>query len=134
MAVPASRYQPSVRLFPAQLPEVQYLAEDQVRLVRGKGEVKFKGKLYYIGQAFGGLPIAFRPTQQDGCFELFFSWKKIGFLDLQDPLIKTTYRPALCRPKASLQRAGAIFGPSLSPQAWTKNRAPEPHLLPADLP
>jgi transposase InsO family protein len=128
LAVPASRYRPSARLFPAQLPQAQYLAEDQVRLVRAKGEVKFQGKLYYIGQAFGGLCIAFRPTRQDGCFELFFSWKKIGFLDLHDPLIQNTSRPALCRPGGHLQRADAIFGPSLSPQAGTKNRALNPHL------
>lgn len=134
LAVPASRYQPSVRLFPAQLPEVQYLPEDQVRLVRAKGEVKFKGKLYYVGQAFGGLPIAFRPTKQDGCFELYFSWKKIGFLDLADPLIQHTYRPALCRPMAGARRAGALFDPSLSPQAWTKNRAPQSNLRSADPP
>lgn len=98
LAVPASRYQPSERVFPAQLPQIEYLAEDQVRLVRTKGEVKFKGKLYYVGQAFGGLPVAFRPTNQDGHFDLFFSWKKIGWLDLHDPLTLSTYRPALCRP------------------------------------
>ena len=106
LAVPASRYQPSERLFPAQLPQIQYLAEDQVRLVKAKGEVKFKAKLYYIGQGFGGLPIAFRPTKRDGCFDLFFSWKKIGFLDLHDPLLKTTYRPALCRPIPSQSTSG----------------------------
>ena len=55
------------------LPEVQYLREDLVRLVRTKGEVKFKGHLFYVGQAFGGQEVAFRPTDQDGCFDLFFS-------------------------------------------------------------
>ena len=32
---------------------------------------------------FGGLEVAFRPTPEDGCFDLFFGWKKIGYLDLR---------------------------------------------------
>jgi hypothetical protein len=54
---PASRYQASSRLLPAKLPEPQYLDSDQVRLVRSKGEVHFKGYSLYAGQAFAGLPI-----------------------------------------------------------------------------
>ena len=83
LRVPACCYQPSQRAMAPRLPEVQYLAEDLVRLVRTKGEVKFKGHLFYVGQAFGGQQVAFRPTTNDGCFDLFFSWKKIGRLDLQ---------------------------------------------------
>jgi transposase InsO family protein len=83
LRVPACCYQPSLRAVPDKLPELQYLQEDYPRLVRSKGEVKFKGHLFYVGQAFGGLYVAFRPTLSDGCFELFFSWKKIGFLDLR---------------------------------------------------
>jgi len=83
LRVPACCYQPSLRAVPDKLPELQYLQEDYPRLVRTKGEVKFKGHLFYVGQAFGGLYVAFRPTLSDGCFELFFSWKKIGFLDLR---------------------------------------------------
>jgi transposase InsO family protein len=102
LAVPASRYQPSVRPWPGQLAQPDYLDDDQVRLVRSKGEVKFKGKLYYLGQAFSGLAVAFRPTNQDGYFELFFGWKNIGFLNLHDPQTQQASRPALCRPFTEL--------------------------------
>ena len=43
MEVPASRYRPSLRAMPAKLPALEYLAQDQVRRVKTKGEVKFKG-------------------------------------------------------------------------------------------
>jgi hypothetical protein len=66
------------------LPEVQYLSEDLVRLVRTKGEVKFKGTSFTSARPLvGGQEVAFRPTDKDGCFDLFFSWKKIGHLDRQ---------------------------------------------------
>jgi transposase InsO family protein len=83
LRVPASCYQASLRAPPHKLPELQYLQEDFPRLVRTKGEVKFMGHLFYVGQAFGGLHVAFRPTPADGCFDLFFGWKKIGYLDLR---------------------------------------------------
>jgi hypothetical protein len=83
LRVPACCCQPSLRAMAPKLPEVQYLSEALVRLVRTKGEVKFKGHHFYVGQDFGGQEVAFRPTDKDGCFDLFFSWKKIGRLDLQ---------------------------------------------------
>ena len=96
LAVPASRYQPSTRPWPNTIQLPQYLQGDEVRLVRAKGEIKFKNKLYYVGQAFGGLEVAFRPTDRDGYFDLFFGWKKIGALDLNDPSLALQYRPPLC--------------------------------------
>src|SRR5262252_4269855 len=80
---PASHYQPSARSMPANLPELEYLQGDLVRRVRAKGEVRFKGHWLYAGQAFAGLPIAFRPSQQEDCFEVFFSWKRIGQVDFR---------------------------------------------------
>ena len=96
LAVPASRYQPSTRPWPKTIQLPQYLPADEVRLVRAKGEIKFKNKLYYVGQAFGALEVAFRPTDRDGYFDLFFGWKKIGALDLNDPSLALQYRPPLC--------------------------------------
>jgi hypothetical protein len=63
--------------------------------VRTKGEVKFRGHLFYVGQAFGGLEVAFRPTPEDGCFDLFFGWKKIGYLDLRRAPKDKRYRLCL---------------------------------------
>jgi hypothetical protein len=49
MEVPLSRYRPSLRAMPEKLPELEYLAQDEVRRVNTKGEVKFKGHLLYVG-------------------------------------------------------------------------------------
>jgi transposase InsO family protein len=82
MAVPASRYQPSHRRYPEQLPAIEYGPSDIVRKVRSYGHIKYAGREYHLGKAFGGLPVALRPTTTDGLFEVFFCQHRIGTLDL----------------------------------------------------
>jgi transposase InsO family protein len=84
MAVPASRYQPSQRRYPEQLPAIEYGATDIVRKVRRFGHIKFEGREYHVGSAFYGLHVALRPTISDGLFAVFFCNHKIGKLDLRD--------------------------------------------------
>jgi hypothetical protein len=74
----------------------QYLQGDEVRLVRQKGEIKFKGKLYYVGQAFTGLEVALRPTDRDGYFELFFGRKKSALWTSTIPPLPNNAAPLLC--------------------------------------
>jgi transposase InsO family protein len=83
---PASRYRPSLRTFPARLPALEYLPDDHLRTVKSKGEITFKNHFFSIGKAFIGLPVALREASSDGCFEVYFSWKKLGSLDLSSPL------------------------------------------------
>jgi len=84
MAVPASRYQPSHRRYPEQLPAIEYGPADIVRKVRHFGHIKYEGREYHVGSAFYGLHVALRPTITDGLFEVFFCNHKIGKLDLRD--------------------------------------------------
>jgi transposase InsO family protein len=84
MAVPASRYQPSQRRYPEQLPAIEYGATDIVRKVRRYGHIKYEGREYHVGSAFYGLHVALRPTITDGLFAVFFCNHKIGKLDLRD--------------------------------------------------
>lgn len=84
MAVPASRYQPSLRRYPEQLPAIEYGADDLVRKVRCFGHIKYHGREYHVGSAFKGLYVALRPTSTDGLFAVFFSNHQIGRLDLRD--------------------------------------------------
>jgi hypothetical protein len=81
-AVPASRYQPSARCLPLTLAAIDYLSSDQVRIVKSKGEVTFRNQFFYIGRAFVGLPIAFRQAHSPDTYDVFFSWKWLGFADL----------------------------------------------------
>lgn len=82
MAVPASRYQPSRRSYPEQLPAIEYGTNDLVRKVRNYGHIKYAGREYHIGGAFAGLPVALRPTTTQDLFAVFFCHHKIGMLNL----------------------------------------------------
>lgn len=91
---PGSFYRPSPRSMPTSLPALEYLAEDHIRTVKSKGEITFQNHFFYIGGAFVGLPVALRQAASDGQFDVFFSWKKLGSLDLAAPLkSKFRYNP-----------------------------------------
>lgn len=85
MAVPASRYQPSARSFPAQLPPFEYNARDQIRKVQVTGKISFAGRHFRVGRPFQGYPVALRPTIADGVYEIFFATHKLGTIDLKKP-------------------------------------------------
>lgn len=83
MAVPASRYRVSPRPFPATLPEIVYSDDDQVRIVRRKGEVMFQGHRYFLSEGLAGLPVGIRPTTVDGVFLVRYCQQEILTIDLQ---------------------------------------------------
>lgn len=85
MAVPASRYQPSERSFPEQLPPLEYGVTDQVRKVQTDGKISFRNREFRIGKAFRGYRVALRPTTQDGVFEVYFASHRISQIDLHQP-------------------------------------------------
>lgn len=84
LEVPAHRYQPSNRNFPEQLAPIEY-ADPLVRKVQGKGEIFFKGRAWFVGKAFAGYPVALRPAEKDGGFDVFFCHQPITTIDLADP-------------------------------------------------
>jgi len=85
MNVPASRYQPSRRVFPEQLPKIEYGPSDSVRKVRGYGHIKYEGREYHVGKAFRGLHVALRHTMTDGLLDVYFCQHKISSIDLRCP-------------------------------------------------
>ncbi len=93
-ATPASRYRPSVRAMPAQLPSLEY-PDMEVRVVRSKGVITFHDQTWYLGEAFASLPVGLRPSPQaDGQWEVYFSFFKLGLLDLTAPAsLKHIARP-----------------------------------------
>ncbi len=84
MAVPASRYQPSVRIFPQVLPPVEYPSGDLVRKVQPKGLFSFRNHLFKVGKAFDGFHIALRATTTDGLYDIYFCWKRVAQINLKD--------------------------------------------------
>lgn len=85
MNVPASRYQVSQRSFPEQLPPLEYGAIDQVRKVQIDGSISFRHREFRVGKAFRGYPVALRPTQADGVYEIYFTTHRILTIDLRQP-------------------------------------------------
>lgn len=93
-ATPISRYRPSVRSAPLSLPSIDYSLGTTVCLLRPSGVLTFGGQTWYVGKPFGGLPIGLRPSAQaDGQWEVFFSFHRLGLIDLRTPrLSKHTSR------------------------------------------
>jgi transposase InsO family protein len=81
-AVPASRYAPSPRPFPATLPEVAYGPDDQIRLVRDQGAIGFRGRSWFVSRGLIGLPVAVRPTTTDGRFQVVYCHREVATIDL----------------------------------------------------
>lgn len=85
LAVPASRYQPSPRAFPAVLPPIEYGPGDAVRKVQGKGEIHYGGRVFRLSRALHGYPVALRPTTADGRLAVYFCHHHVAEIDLRCP-------------------------------------------------
>ena len=81
---PASRYTPSPRACPEQLPALEYNGQDEVRKVQGKGELHYQGKLFMLGQAFSGQPVALRGTLYDDSMQVYFGVHRVATLALKE--------------------------------------------------
>lgn len=84
LQVPARRYQPSSRCFPEQLPVIEYGPSDVVVTVGWQGLVRFKGRCFKVSNALKDQPIAFRPTERDGHYELYYCHQRIMRIDLNE--------------------------------------------------
>ena len=82
-AVPASRYRPSERPYPEQLPPVEYAAADHVRKVQDQGRVDFLAHRLHVPKGFRGLPVALRPLDEDGRWAIYFTTERITEVDLR---------------------------------------------------
>ena len=85
MDVPASRFAPSLRTFPEQLPPIEYDLCDKVRKVQDHGRIMFHGHVFRIGKAFRGYPVALRPSTKDGIYDVYFATHRIAQVDLHRP-------------------------------------------------
>lgn len=83
MKPPVSRYRPSLRQYPNVLPAIEYGPDDQVRKVQAEGEVSFKGTTFRVPKALRGNPVALRPTEVDGVFDVYFCHQKLKQFSLK---------------------------------------------------
>lgn len=82
-AVPAECYQPSQRPFPETLPPILYEPVDVIRMVDVAGKISYHGKRFRISKAFRGQPVAIRPTNIDGLFDVFYCSFSVAKIDLR---------------------------------------------------
>lgn len=83
---PISRYKPSRRAMPEQVPEPQYDSGEILRTVSStKAYVAFKGRLWRVPKAFCGERLAIRPLTTDGHWGVFFASHQIAAIDLTKP-------------------------------------------------
>ncbi len=83
LAVPAARYQPSLRPLPATLPPVVYPSGMATRRVQQGGQLCFQGRTLRVPKAFAGYPVGLQPTSLDGVFDVWFCQHRITQLDLR---------------------------------------------------
>jgi transposase InsO family protein len=84
--VPASRYRPSARSMPPDLPKIEYDEHEIVRTVpTTKDYVSFKGRPWIVPRAFRGERVAIRPLAGDGQYGVFFGAYQIANIDLTNP-------------------------------------------------
>lgn len=83
LAVPASRYQSSLRAFPATLPPIVYPTGMAVCRVQQGGQLSVHGRTLRVQKAFAGYPVGLHPTETDGIFTVWFCSHCIAQLDLR---------------------------------------------------
>jgi transposase InsO family protein len=84
MQPPISRYQPSLRSFPEVLPPIFYEPDDIIRKVDQSGKISYHNRRFRVGKAFRYHPVALRPTECDGEFEIFFCTRKVAQFSLRE--------------------------------------------------
>ena len=85
LAVPASRYQLSPRPYPEVLPPIEYGPEDIVRKVQAEGFISYQNRTFRLSKAFRAVPVALRPTSEDGILDVFYCHQKVARIDLHQP-------------------------------------------------
>lgn len=84
MQPPVSRYQASLRPFPEVLPPILYDTDDIVRKVDQTGKIYFHNRYFRVGKAFRYNPVALRPANEDGNYDVFFCNLKVAQISLRE--------------------------------------------------
>lgn len=81
---PAQVYRPSRRALPEVLPALRYPRHGEVRAVRNRGHIKWRGRLRFIGRAFVGQMVRIKAVAPDQ-WEVHLGGQLIGQLHTPDP-------------------------------------------------
>ena len=102
---PASHYTPSPHPYTGRLREPEYAEADAVRRVRCNGEIRWRGRLVFIGEALVGEPVGL-VEQEDGRFAVTFGPVELGWIGDGEKLEREPPRSAapLRNPDHSAER------------------------------
>lgn len=81
---PITRYRPSPRAYPADLPPIEYGPDDAVRRVQQDGTFSFQGRQGKVAKAFVGQPIAIRLLDTAGQYGVYFCRQQLTVFSLTD--------------------------------------------------
>ncbi len=84
MQPPSMRYQASSHPFPESLPPILYDTGDIVRKVDESGKISFQNHCFRVGKAFRHNPVALRPGQVDGFYDVIYCQQKIAQINLKE--------------------------------------------------
>ncbi len=84
-AAPLSRYRPSLRRFPAELPPLLYEPRDRLARVSAQGVITLERKRYYVSAAIPGDPVAVRPTADPDIVAIWYGPQFVKLVDLREP-------------------------------------------------
>lgn len=82
MQPPATRYKPSEKAFPAELPPVEYEPGQITRKVNSTGKISFNGQQFTVGKAFRGYHLAIRASSDGNTHDLYFCKQHIRTITL----------------------------------------------------
>lgn len=82
-AVPFERYQNSPRKYPEELKPIQYDANDIVRKVDTNGKICFRNHKFHIGRPYCYCPVALRPTESDGTYDVYYCNNMVAKIDFR---------------------------------------------------
>jgi transposase InsO family protein len=80
---PMTRYKPSMRSYPTQLPLIEYPGTAAVRTVTSRGVIKFEGREHYVGESFSGYSVGLFPSEDEGTKRVFFRHYQVATIDLR---------------------------------------------------
>ncbi len=83
MRPPAELYKPSSRAYPQAAPDLTYPGHYEVRRVRPKGEIRWRGRLLFVSETLGRQRVGLEETD-DGLWSLYFGPLLLGRYDERD--------------------------------------------------
>ncbi|PID64582.1 MAG: integrase [Gammaproteobacteria bacterium] len=103
--VPASFYQPSLRIYPTRIESYDYNEAASLRKVKRSGEIKWQGRRFYVSQVLAGEHIALIPYA-DGVWEMYYRFHLLGqMLDRERKIQPVTqwHKQQMCKPCARVK-------------------------------